>query len=77
MRRKKSFYFCWLKSGLILDTYCMLYLHAMPFFNFCGHFLTAKTLNLYAIKGGFCGQIAPNLLKSILFYPYCAHALPF
>ena len=37
------------------------------FLNNFGHFLTPKTLNLHAVKGGLHVWIALNLLKSVLF----------
>ena len=37
-----------IKTGFILDTFCVWYRHAIPFLNFFEHFLTPKTLNLHS-----------------------------
>ena len=55
------------QRGLILDPYCVRYLHTMPFLNFLWYFLTPKTLSLHAILGGFHLQNALNLLNYALF----------
>ena len=52
-------------AGLLLDTNCARYPYAMPFF---GHLYTPKTLNLYAVEGGWGNlQSALKLLKCVLF----------
>ena len=61
-------------SGIILNTYCMRYLHAMPSF-FVLAFLHLNTFKLACCLEGFHLQVALNLLKNAPFYLYHMHAL--
>ena len=64
-------------SGLILDTYCVRYPHAMPFLNFFLNFLRYPHFKFACSLGGFHLWFALYLLKYSLFWSYCTHTLSF
>ena len=60
-----------MKPGLILETYCVRYPRAAPFFSY------SKNFKFSCCLGGFHLWATLDLLKYALFWSHRKHALPF